>query len=87
MWPFSRKKNNDGGGWEEHPCVLPSEPLGITHLGAVWRCYCGRRWQFVEADARDDGGARYTWREVEPDPAWSEADFRELENYANGGIV
>lgn len=34
------------GGWEIHPCVMPSN-LNFTVEGKIWRCHCGRRWKYL----------------------------------------
>lgn len=46
IWPWPRREQEEEyeGDWEQHPCELPRD-VGLTHLGLVYQCWCGRRWK------------------------------------------
>lgn len=73
------------GKWEAHPCRLPDERHMSTVEGKVWRCKCGRRWQYKQPvkDKRGDITGR-KWVERTPEMDLAEANEK-MEQFLKTG--
>lgn len=70
------KEPKEKFGWEVHPCAKPNAT--DASMGQIWKCHCGRRWEYRGREGHSPWGIQWRERTAEVDLAEAEEVLRKF---------